>query len=401
MNNEEEKIINETEEKEEKIIKDQEEFTYTVDNNNINGDYNKDDNNKSYIYIFIGVLILFIIIITLVVVVNKKQKKSAGYSTVESKLVKGAEKYYQKYPEKLPKEDDPVSVTAETLIESSTLKPFSEMVDKETTCTGYVNVYKIGEEYSYYPYLNCGTKYKSMKLNERIIEENLVTEKDGLYKENEQYIFKGEYPNNYIKFNNSTWRILKINEDKSIKIILIDKKPEKNVWDDRFNDEKSNYVGKNNFRQSRILEKLIEVYDNNKYINKENKKLLTKHNWCIGKIPEANTRIDTLNICSDTYNETYIGLITVDEVLKPSLDNNCKEIYDISCTNYNYLFTINTGWTLNTNSSNTYTAFTSNGGTISIKNASNSSIIRPVVNLNKDILYKSGNGTIETPYVID
>ena len=44
-------------------------------------------------------------------------------------------------------------------------------------------------------------------------------EESGLYKENSTYIYKGSNPNNYIIFNNENYRILSINEDKTIKII--------------------------------------------------------------------------------------------------------------------------------------------------------------------------------------
>ena len=50
---------------------------------------------------------------------------------------------------------------------------------------------------------------------------------------------------------------------------------------------------------------------------------------------------------------------------------------------------------------NTYSVFSSNGGAVSFKNASTSGYIRPVINLNSNILYKSGTGTSDDPYVIN
>lgn len=54
--------------------------------------------------------------------------------------------------------------------------------------------------------------------------ENVVTTKDGLYKdeyEEGRYIYKGENPNNYITFNNeyAGWRIISVEKDGTIKII--------------------------------------------------------------------------------------------------------------------------------------------------------------------------------------
>lgn len=381
---------------------DQEEFTYTVDNNNINNDYNKNsDEKKSYIYMMIGFIILVIIIVVLVIFVNKSNNSGDAYTEIENKLVTGAKNYYEKYPDQLPLIDgNKESVTAETLIENSFLKPFSEMVEEGVSCTGYVNVFKNEDEYAYFPFLNCGVEYKSIKLQDKIIEDNITTTGDGLYSVNDEYIFRGEYPNNYVKFNNKTWQIIKINADGSIKIILNEGKMEKVIWDDRYNNDRNGYIGINNFRVSRILESLNQLYDDNTYVDEKNKTLLVKQDWCIGKIGEESTPLSELNLCSDVYSNLYVGIVNVEEVLQASLDSTCQNSFDISCTNYNYMNSINTGWTLNTSSNNSYSVFTSDGGAVSIRNASTNNVLRPVININGNVLYESGDGTIETPYII-
>ena len=53
-------------------------------------------------------------------------------------------------------------------------------------------------------------------LSEYIIKNN------ELYNDNNTYICKGNVTNNYVKFNNLTWRIIKINNDSSITLILDD-----------------------------------------------------------------------------------------------------------------------------------------------------------------------------------
>ncbi len=403
MDNEEknEQIEEQIEEKEELDELDDEEFTYTVDNNNINNDYNKKYEKDSYIYVLVGFVILLIIIITLVVVVNKKGKKVSGYSDVESRMVSAAKKYYEKYPDQLPKiENVPMSIDAEKLIQSSFLKPFSEMVKENVECTGLVKVYKNDDIYSYFPYLNCGTSYKSVKLKDKIIEDNLATDGDGLYRINNEYVFRGELPNNYVKFNDSVWRIVKINDDGSVKLLLIEKKPEKIVWDDRYNNERKSKTGKNDFGISRMVDTLKKAYEENKYVNKDNKELLIKKSWCIGKSSEDITEISNLDVCNDTYDDLYIGLLTIDEPLISSLDDTCVKIYDGSCTNYNYFADINVGWTLTANSNRTDEVFMVDQVSLDIKNASYKNIIRPVVNINSDALYKTGDGTEKNPYVI-
>lgn len=380
-----------------------ESFTYTIDNNNINNDYNKGnyDDSKSFVYIIAGALILVFIIVLLVVFANKGNSKAKGYSNVESRMVSAAKSYYGKYTDKLPVMDGSnVNVSAETLIENSFLKPFSEMVDEGVSCSGYVNVFKIGEDYSYFPYLNCGADYESSILSKKI-SSSVVTTGDGLYNVGDKYIFRGEYPNNYLKFNDKMWRIIGINSDGSIKVIYSDKKVDRNSWDDRYNSSKDSYVGINDFRVSRLLEYLNDIYDNNTYISKSNKGMLVKHDWCIGKVSQDGALISSLNLCSDTYSDSYIGVVQIDDILLPSLDSKCSNVYDVECTNYNYFFTINTGWTLNAVLDNSYSVFNSNGGSVTYKNASTSGYVRPVINLNSNILYKSGTGTSDDPYVIN
>ena len=391
----EEQKTEEIEEQEDDEQEDKEVFTYTIDSNK-----NSSSENGSVFYIIIGLIILISIIVVLIVLNNKKQGKVKDYSEIESRLVEAAKNYYEKKPEELPKnESESTSVDAQKLIQSSVLVPFSEMLKEDIECTGVVKTYKVGEDYSYFPFVNCGNTYKSTKLNDKIIEQNTITEQ-GLYKIGKEYVFRGEYPNNYVKFNNSTWRIIKINEDGSIKLIINDKKIEKTVWDDRYNSNTSGYTGKNDFRVSRILEELNEIYKDTKYISKDNKALLVKGNWCIGKMQESGEDISNINLCSDTYNDLYVGLITIKEAVEPSLDSECKNIYDNMCTNYNYLEEIELGWTLNATSDYSQEVFVAIGATISPKNASSVNILRPVININSDILYKSGNGTEKDPYII-
>ena len=378
---------------------DQETFTYTVDNNNVNNDYNKSvyNDKKSYVYILIGVFTLIFIIVLLIVFVNKGKSKDTKYTDIES----AAEKYYDKHSDMLPVMDgSTITVTTDTLIEESFMKPFSEFVSDDVSCNGYVSVSNSGDEYVYFPYLKCDGEYESLKLSQKIISENLVTSGDGLYNTSSGYVYRGEYPNNYVTFNDKSWRIMGINSDGSLKLIYNDKKVQKNSWDDRYNSEKESYTGINDFRVSRLLEYLTKAYDDNEFVDAKNKKLLVKYDWCIGKVSDSDSLISDLNLCSDVYSDTYIGVVSISDILIPSVDPNCNSIFDIECTNYNYFFNINTGWTLNAISDNSYVAFSSNGGSLYTKNASAENSVRPVININGNILYKSGDGTLDHPYDI-
>ena len=359
-------------------------FTYTIDNNNVKHDYSKNDGNGSIIYAIIGVIILIAIIGVLVFFANRGKSKVSGYSDIESRMVSGARKYYDKYSDKLPLVDSSVSISADVLIESSVLKPFSEMVDDGVSCTGNVNVFNVNGEYAYFPYLNCGSEYESMTLSKKIISSGVVSSGDGLYSIGDKYVFRGEYPNNYAKIDDKSWRIIGINSDGSIKLIYDDKKVERVPWDDRYNSEKESYLGINNFRVSRLLEYLNKVYDENLFIGKNYKSLLVKHDWCIGKASESDVLIKDLNLCSDIYN-SYVGVVDIYDVLTPSLDEKCDSMYDYECTNYNYFLDIDSGLTLNASSDRSYVIFSSDEGSIINRNASIASYARPVININSNV----------------
>lgn len=60
------------------------------------------------------------------------------------------------------------------------------------------------------------------KTASEILLESVVDQGDGLYKdiyEDERYFYKGAKPNNYITFNDESWRILSVEADGTIKII--------------------------------------------------------------------------------------------------------------------------------------------------------------------------------------
>ena len=191
-----------TEEVEENELSD-ETFTYSIDNNNVNNDYSKNDGNGSIIYVIVGVLILFAIIGVLVFFANRGKSKVSGYKDIESRMVSAAKNYYEKNSNLLPIMDDSsVSVSTDTLIESSLLKPFSEMVEEGVSCTGSVKVYKVSDEYAYFPYLNCGSDYNTTELY-NLLKEKIVTTGEGLYSVGDSYIYRGEKLKNYVKWNES------------------------------------------------------------------------------------------------------------------------------------------------------------------------------------------------------
>lgn len=72
-------------------------------------------------------------------------------------------------------------------------------------------------------YTTCQMASQGSSQSVDSIKANVVTSGDGLYKdsyESGRYFFKGANPNNYIIFNNSEWRIISIESDGTIKILM-------------------------------------------------------------------------------------------------------------------------------------------------------------------------------------
>ena len=117
-------------------------------------------------------------------------------------------------------------------------------------------------------------------LSEYIIKNNEITNKNGLNKENSSYIFKGETDNNYILYNNLLWRIVKINNDSSITLILDDyinmlpKNLINSFFENLTNNLNTDYLTKNKVC-------IDEMNDNEITCNKTNNDSFIKSNTCI------------------------------------------------------------------------------------------------------------------------
>ena len=352
--------------------------------------------NKNVAFIVLASTGLVLIILIVILIANLFSWGIKDYTGLEKELVKATEKYYEDNEERLPKTDgEIVSVSSDMLVEGKYIKELDKLYSKDT-CSATVELIKSGEEYLYNPILDC-ENYKSKTLVDELTSK-VVTEESGLYKENEEYIFRGEYVNNYVKFDNKLWRIVKI-DGNGIKMYLIYEKLEKVVWDDRYNLEKKDYYGKNTYDTSRISTYLKNAYNDDTFVSSESKKYLVNAEWCIGSIKEK-TPISNINLCNETI-RSYIGLLGVDDYAKASLEPACKNFDDAACVNYNYLLRLNnTNWTLNSYPGNTYDVYAITSSGVEINRASREKAIRPVIYLNSHVLLSSGDGSEESPYTI-
>lgn len=213
----------------------------------------------------------------------------------------------------------------------------------------------------------------------------------GLYEEEESYVFKGEDVNNYLKINNTLYRIMSIDK-KDYSIRLISTTYDSTPWcdNDKYICDKSIYKNfsssKPSFELSVKLETLTEKFN----------KIKKDSIYGIGAIDEVN---DTSTVLKSIENSQIVngnyGLIRVSDYLKASTTDDINNNYLAN------MFGDSSVWTMN---------FTSEFDKWVIKNK-NLQKVTPSVN---DTTYRaylvievkessyiiSGTGSEASPYVI-
>ena len=207
-------------------------------------------------------------------------------------------------------------------------------------------------------------------LTNKILSSNEISlKKNGLYSDSDGYIFKGKVNNNYVLYSGQLFRIVKINEDKSIKIVTDDITTSL-VWS--YNTD---------YKKSYVKKYLEEVYY--KSLNNPDEYLL-ESSWCIDEIDKDVTK------CKNKIN-SKIGLLTYNEYMEANANNS-------------YLNINKYWWTINTYKNNKVWYVFNEGGVNNNSNDSNNYYsygVRPVINLKPSVNYIKGDGTKENPYIID
>ncbi len=383
-------------------------------------DNNNDDDDKSekeleleakkrmfrFMGIIIGVVFGLFLLLYLFSLLNGK---SYSYEKIETIMENAAKSYFKDYPTSLPVNDgDIVEIDSSNLVAAGKMKDLSYYTKKGVVCSGTVRVEKSGTEYLYLPYLNCGDSYVTVELYRKIQEDNpVVTSGYGLYSYKGGYSFRGETLNNYVQLDNSLWRIVKIDSNNQVMLILDNTLEYSVEWDNRYNDDSSYSSGINEFNTSRIREYLDKIYTNpNK---KDNEDILTTHDkarmvamdLCVGKRDKTDESKDNSVECKTKYKNQKIGLLTLSDYLYASIDPNCKSSTTKSCKNYNYLVSKTDWWLATPSTENSYSVFyVIGGGSVGIDSCGNYSYVRPVILLGSSVKYASGKGTEEEPYTI-
>ncbi len=245
-----------------------------------------------------------------------------------------------------------------------------------------------------------------------LTDEGLYSVKVG---NNKYYYYRGVVNNNYVKFANETWRIVGINPDKSIRLVL-----ENSIGIRKYSNAHNyadytgykyvyNKVDKNNditnillsWYNSRLKE-LDKYIVNSRYCN-DTSSTTTKNHTYYGAytrlMDEDTSPTITCPATKVDFGGQYtqkIGLLTADEVVLAGANSNSN----------NYSFYLYNGEGFFTGSpsdffqNNAYMIVVGNNGRLSKDKTDSEHGIRPVININGNLTF-TGSGTKDNPYILD
>ena len=363
-----------------------------------------DEYTKKKLMIYGGIaaggLIFLIIIISIIVSILTRK---TPYDKVETILEKAAYKYFNDNKELLPTEEKPTAKVSDDVLTKQEYMKELKKYTRDESCSAEVVVTYKDKDYDYQGYLTCKDFKTEVFVDKLKKDHKIVTEGDGLYDEGEFLRFRGEYLNNYIKFGDTRYRIIKIGADNKIYITPedMDDNDESTYiyWDDRYNTEQESSSGINDYSLSRIKRSLEQVYNSLDPLLKEKS---TTYSACVGKRSEENVDNSGITECTTRIDDVKISLIPIYEYIKASMSPSCKSPSSRECKNYNYLIIDEASWwTLTGDSADTSSIYyVTSSGEIDKDRGNNRKLARYVVALKPGVLFKEGSGTSKNPYVI-
>ena len=249
---------------------------------------------------------------------------------------------------------------------------------------------------------------------------NNSSDASGLYKStatntgNPTYYFRGNVENNYVSFAGQTWRIVRVNEDGTVRIIMQDGINDNTIYAFNSNYNNYTYMYYSNSDAKTTLESWYQTNIGNKADLAKNvasgayyceqAKVKYDSSWASGNATMTyyknyipNFKCETDGNEKGLVNES-IGLLTYDEVVYAGG-------YPYSNNSSYYLNNPNIAWwtmsPAGLYSSNSFIWLISKSGDIRRNNPhATSYTLRPVLNLNLNTQISDGDGTKDNPFVI-
>ncbi len=247
--------------------------------------------------------------------------------------------------------------------------------------------------------------YSTILSNNEILEKNDGTA--GLVRKAEQdgdvYYFTGDVSNNYVSFAGYSWRIIKINEDNTVKLVL------NGTTESMVAINESENAGNTNFYATNLNEQLESWYSS---FLMDYDDLISSTRYCLDDsvMTDENNQIEYLshvrifqeqnptNTCNGTSISKKIAILTADEVMFAGGTTTENKNY------YLFLDGIQSSWWTMTphkkeNDVVFYIAVNTDGSLMKDISETTNLFIRPVITLVKRAKV-SGTGTVEDPYVL-
>ena len=220
-------------------------------------------------------------------------------------------------------------------------------------------------------------KLKPEKVNGEIvkyiaqtIKENsgISYQNEGLYMNGTDYVYKGNVTDNYVSYSDKIWRIVKINQDGSVKLVL--------------NEDASAEI----YSLSSVDYQKSDIYN---YLT----------NAFLGTLVDVESYVVDMDVCADTVSDlTNISCEQKIEKQKVSL----IDVTDFTSSIVNgstYFNTESAIWMINSTEDGKVWVAYDNKLT---KDSTNERYgVRPVITINGNVKIKNGKGTVEDPYMLE
>ncbi len=218
------------------------------------------------------------------------------------------------------------------------------------------------------------------------------------------YYYRGAVTNNYVSFAGQTWRVVRVNEDGTIRLIT-----QNNITDDTIafstDNAQPDYIGSN-------IESIVnDWYENNIGSNYEYDSKVVIGEFCYDNSQESrsvSSRYNTVVLGGSLPRpifkcpkgavtvKTKAGIITLDELIYAGV------LSEVVTNNTSYIDNGTNFWTMSPLNDFGYVAVYSSSKILGGSPVSWDHILYPrvVINLRADVTVSSGTGTSTDPYVI-
>ena len=238
-----------------------------------------------------------------------------------------------------------------------------------------VGLYFGGRSFYYYSLQNQKTRETAMTLNGLLLSNNKLVKDDaeGLHQDETGYYFHGNVLNNYVWFANRMFRVMRVNDDDTVKLIS-DDLVASFMWGEKSEYDKSNVriwlTSVDSIAVSGVYYKTIPAQD----------RFVVKTKYTIDKMMESKVEKGDIVLEDDIVSVTLSDYIEAGG--KNSYLNNGKLYYILG---------------YNSDDENLYIE---EDGSIMSCDSMDGYGIRSVFTMNKNIPVSQGNGSKDNPYVI-